>query len=118
MLLVVWCCKKNQKLETRLPACVTIADPENPNKLHTRVGAIGTDKCSVLGWETVEIQDQVGTQHTVLRNDMQDAFTSVLLDQLEEYGTNVKEHHRRLRDRLQAARTPIEANPPTEIHAV
>ena len=60
--LLYWCCKRSQKVETRSPACVTNADPENPNMMHTRVGAIGTDKYSVAGWETVGIQDPVGTQ--------------------------------------------------------
>ena len=48
--LLYWCCKRNQMFETRLPACVTIADPENPNMMHTRVGAIGTNSGSVPGW--------------------------------------------------------------------
>ena len=61
-------------METRSPACVTNADLENPNMLHTRVGAIGTDKHSVPGQETVGIQDPVDTQHMVLSNDMQYAF--------------------------------------------
>ena len=76
-----------------MPACTTNAAPENPNMLHTRVGAIGTDKCSVPGQKTVGIQDPVGTQCKVLSNDMQYAFATALLDQLEDYGTNVKEHH-------------------------
>ena len=67
--------------------------------MHTRVGAIGTYRCSVPGWETVGIQDPVGTQCTVLCTDVKFAFASTLLDQLEDYGTNVREHHRRLRDR-------------------
>ena len=68
--LLYWYCKRTQSQETRLHACVTIAAPENPNMLHTRVGAIGTDKYSVPGWETVGIQDPVGTQCNVLSNDM------------------------------------------------
>ena len=67
--------------------------------LHTRVGAIGTDKYSVPGQETVGIQDPVGTQCKVLSNDMQYAFATALLDQLEDYGADVKEHCRRLRTR-------------------
>ena len=59
--LLYWCCKKTQSHETRLPACITNAAPENPNMLHTRVGAIDTDKYSVPGQETVWIQDPVGT---------------------------------------------------------
>ena len=105
-------------METRSLACVTNADPENPNMMHTRVDAIGTDKYSVPGQETVGIQDPVGTQHTVFINDMQYAFTSALLDQLEDYGANVKEHRRRLRDRQHAARTPIETKPSIEIQDV
>ena len=93
------CCKRTQELETRLPACVTNADPENSHMMHTRVGAIGTDKYSVPSWETVGIQDPVGIQCMALNNEMQYAFATALLDQLEDYGTDVKEHHRRLRNR-------------------
>ena len=57
--LLYWCCKRTQSQETRFTACVTNAAPENPNMLHTRVGAIGTDKYSVPGCETVGIQDPV-----------------------------------------------------------
>ena len=86
--------------------------------LHTRVGAIGTNTYSVPGWETVRIQDPVGTHHMVLSNDMQFAFVSALLDQLDVYGANVREHHRRLRGRHQTAKTPIEAKPSLEIQDV
>ena len=82
--------------------------------LHTRVGAIGTDKYSVPHQETVGIQDLVGTQYTVLSNDMQYAFASALLDQLEGYGANVIEHCRRLRNRQYTAKPQIEANPPSK----
>ena len=74
--------------------------------LHTRVAAIFTDKYSVPGWETVWIQNPVGTQHMVLNDDMQYTFALALLDQLEDYGTNVKEHHRRLKNRQYIAKTP------------
>ena len=60
--LLYWCCKKTESHKTRLLACVTNTAPENPNMLHTGVGAIGTDKYSIPGWETVGIQDPVGTQ--------------------------------------------------------
>ena len=83
--------------------------------LHTRVDAIGTNAYSVPGQETVRIQDPVGTQHMVLSNDMQFAFASDLLDQLEDYGADVREHHRRLRDRHHTTKTPIEAKPFLEI---
>ena len=116
--LLYWCCKRTQKSETRLLACVTIADLESPNMMHTRVGTIGTNRGSVSGWETVGIQDPAGTQCTVLSNDMQFAFASALLDQLEDYGTDVREHHRRLRDRHHTAKTPIEEKPSLEIQDV
>ena len=70
------------------------------------MGAIGTNRGSVPGWETVRIQDPASTQHMVLSNDMQFAFTSALLGQLEDYGTSVKNH---------TAKTPIEAKPSLEI---
>ena len=113
--LLYWCCKRTQKSVTRSSACVTVADPENPDMMHTRMGAIGTNRGSVPGWETVGIQDPAGTQHMVLSNDMQFAFASSLLNQLEDYGANVREHGRRLRDRHHTAKTPIEAKPSLEI---
>ena len=116
--LLYWCCKRTQELETRLPACATNADPVNPNMLHTRVGGIGTNAYSVPGWETVRIQDPVGTQCTVFSKDMQFAFASALLDQLEDYGTDVRKHCRRLRDRNHTAKTPIEAKPSLAIQDV
>ena len=86
--------------------------------LQTRVGAIGTDKDSVPGQETVGIQDPVGTQYKVLSNDMQYAFATALLDQLEDYGTDVKEHHRRLRTRQYPANPQTETKPSIEILSV
>ena len=41
-------------------------------------------------------------------NDMQNAFASALLDQLEDLGTNVMVHHRRLRPRQYSAIAQIE----------
>ena len=35
--LLYWCCKRTQKMEARSLACVTYADLENLNMLHTRV---------------------------------------------------------------------------------
>ena len=116
--LMYWCCKRTQKLETRSPACATNADPENSNMMHPRVGTIGTNNCSVPGWETVRIQDSVGTQCMVLHNDMQFAFASALLDQLEDYGTNVREHHRRLRNRYHTAKPLTVVKPSIEIQDV
>ena len=95
--MLYWCCKRTQKWETRSPAYATNADAENPNMLHTKVGAIGTNVYSVPGQETVRIQDPVGTQYMVLSNDMQFTFAS-------DYGTNVREHCRGLRDRHHTAK--------------
>ena len=54
----------------------------------------------------------------VLSNDMQFAFTSAPLDLFEDYGANVREHCRRMRDRHHTAKTPIEAKPPLEFQDV
>ena len=116
--LLYWCCKRTQSHETRFPACATNAAAENPNILHTRVGAIGTDKYSVPGQKTVGIQDPVGMQCKALTNDMQYVFATALLDQLEDYGTNVKEHHRRLRTMQYTVNPQIEAKPSLEIQRV
>ena len=70
------------------------------------------DKCSVPGQETVGIQDPVGTQCKVLSNDMLYAFATALLDQLEDYGANVKEHDRGLRTRQYTADPRMRLNPP------
>ena len=95
--LLYWCYKRTQKFNTRSPACVTNADPEIMNMMHARVDAIGTHRGSEPGQETFGIQDPVGTQCMVLSNNMQFTFASALLNQLEDYGTNVREHCRRLR---------------------
>ena len=80
--------------------------------MHTRVDAIGTDKYSVPGHKTVGLQDPVGTQCKVLSNDVQYAFAKALLDQLEDYGTNVKEHCRRLRTNSTLQNPRLRLNPP------
>ena len=116
--LLYWCWKRTQKSETRSPACVPIVNQENLNMMHTRVGAIGTNRHSVPSWETIGIQDPAGTQCMVLSNDMQFAFASALLNQLEDYGANVRKHHKRLRDRHHTAKTPTEEKPSLEIQDV
>ena len=113
--LLYWCCKKTQAQKTRSLTSVTYTDPENLNMVHPRVDTIGTDKYSVSGQETVRIQAPVGTQSRVLDNDMQYAFASALLDQLDSYGADVNEHHRRLRSRQYSAKPQIEAAPSLEI---
>ena len=54
-------------------------------------------KSSALGQRTVGFQGPVGNRRLVMDHEMQNAFVSALLDQLEDLGTNVKEHYRRLR---------------------
>ena len=105
-----WCCEKTQS-----PACVTYTDPEDLNMVHPRVDTIGTDKYSVPGQETVRIQAPVGTQGRVSDNDMQYAFASALLDQLDSYGADVNEHYRRLRNKQYSAKPQIEAASSLEI---
>ena len=116
--LLYWCCKRTQSHKTRSPACVTNAAPENPNIMHTRVSAIGTDKYSVPSLETVGIQDPVDTQCKVLSNDMQYAFATTLLDELEDYGANDKEHCRRLRTKQYPLKHQIYAKLSLEIQSV
>ena len=59
----------------------------------------------------------MGTQSKSMNNDMQYAYTTALLDQLEDYGANVNEHHRRLRTRQYSAKPQIEAKTSLEIQS-
>ena len=67
--------------------------------VHTREGAIRAGQSSALGQRTVGFQDPVGNRRLVMYHEIQNAFASALLDQLEDLGANVKEHCRRLRPR-------------------
>ena len=100
---------KTQIPETSAPTCVTYTAPENPNMMQTIMGDIHADKYSVLGQETVRTQDPVGNESKVMNNDMQYAFATALLDQLEDYGKDINEHHRRLRTRQYSEKPQIEA---------
>ena len=60
----------------------------------------------------------MGAQCKVLSNDMQYVLATALLDQLEDYGADVKEHCRRLRTRQYPANLQIEAKPSLEIQSV
>ena len=71
--------------------------------MHDKVGAIRTEQSSAPGQETVRSQDSEGNKRMVLNYDMQNAFASALLDQLEDLGTDVKEHYKRLRPRQYSA---------------
>ena len=76
--------------------------------VHTREGTTRAGLISVLGQRTVGFQDPVGSRRLVMDNEMQNVFSSALLDQLEDLGTNVKEHHRRLRPMQYSAIPQIE----------
>ena len=106
-----WRCKHPQSKETRSPSPIAYTVPENPNMMHAKVGAIRTGPSSALGQEIVGIQDSVSNKRMVLNYDMQNAFASALLDQLEDLGTDVKEHCRRLRPRQYSAIPQIENQP-------
>ena len=79
--------------------------------VHTREGAIRIGQSSALGQRTVGFQDTVGNRRLVTDHEMQNAFASALLDQLEDLGTDVKEHHRRLRPRQYPTIPKIENYP-------
>ena len=78
--------------------------------MQTRVSAIGAEKYSVLGQKTTGFQEPVGHRNMVKDNDMQQAFTTALLNQLEDMGADVTGHHRRLMAR-QATDPPLEILP-------
>ena len=77
--------------------------------MHAREGATRTRQSSGLGQKTVGTLDSVGNKRLVLLYDMQNTFVSVLLDQLEDLGTNAKVHCRRLRPRQYSAIPQIES---------
>ena len=86
--------------------------------VHIRMGAVSTDKYSEVGQETVGIHDPVGTQIKVTNDDMQYDFATALLDQLEDYGTDVNEHCMRLMTRQYSAKSQIESKTFLEILSV
>ena len=97
--LVYWRCKHHQSKETRTPPTVTYTAPESPNMSIPRVGAIGADQNSAPGQVTIGFWEPVGNRRMVTDYQMQNAFATALLDQLEDLGTDVTEHRKRLRPR-------------------
>ena len=74
------------------------SDLENPNMMHTKVGAIKSENCSDFGQKTVGIQRSAKTTLRVrLPESLQNPSSSRLLNQLEKYGVDVTEHHRPLK---------------------
>ena len=98
--LCVYCKCKNHSIKMARSTSLdkSNSDLENPNMMHTRVGAIKSENNSNFGWETVGIQ---GSERPVLRARLQDPMqspgSSRLLYQLERYGDDVRGHHRTLR---------------------
>ena len=82
--------------------------PESQSMMQTREAAIGADKYSALGQKTAAFQEPVG--HRDMVNDMQQAFATALLNQLEDMGAGVTGHCRRLMAR-QAAGPQLEIPP-------
>ena len=76
--------------------------------MHTSVDAIRSGKCSDLGRETVGIQVPVSNMDKVVNERLQHAFTEAVLDQLAANGTNVRRHHRKLREQQNVALPAIE----------
>ena len=103
-----WGCKHHQSKETRTPPPVTYTAPQSPNMSTPRMGAIGADQNSAPGQVTVGFWEPVGEQRMVTDYQMQNAFATALLDQLEDLCSNVTEPHRRLRPRQYSAVPQIE----------
>ena len=78
--------------------------------MQTREAAIGADKYSALGQRIAGLKEPVGYRHMVNDNDMQQAFATALLNQLEDMGTDVTRHCRQLMAR-QAAGPHLEILP-------
>ena len=85
-----WRCKNCQSPKTRSPAHVIYTDPENPNMMHTRKGAIRSGRGSELGLKTVGIWDPVSDIGRVVDVRLQHAFTEAVLDQLVADGADVE----------------------------
>ena len=94
--LVYWCCKRSRYGLARPPVLVTYTSPESQSMMETREAATGADKYSALGQKTAGFQEPVGHRHMVNDNDMQQTFTTALLNQLEDMGVDVTGHRRRL----------------------
>ena len=94
--LVYWCCKRPRYDLARPAVSVTYTALESQSMMQTREAAIGADKYSALGWKTAGIQEPVCHRHMVNDNDMQQAFATALLNQLEDMGVDVTGHCRRL----------------------
>ena len=78
--------------------------------MQTREAPNRAEQYSALGQKTAGFQEPVGHRHMVNDNDMQQAFATGLLNQLEDMSVDVTGHHRRLMGR-QAAGPQLEILP-------
>ena len=62
--------------------------------MQTREAAIGADQYTALGKKTAGFQEPVGHRHMANDNDVQQAFATTLLNQLEDMGADVTGHRR------------------------
>ena len=108
--LVYWYCKRPQYDLARSPVSVTYTAPEGQSMMQTREAAIGADKYTALGQKTAGFQEPVGHIHMVNDNDVQQAFATAVINQLEDMGADVTGHCRRLMA-MQAAGPQLEILP-------
>ena len=101
-ILVYWWCKRPRNDLTRPPVSVTYTAPESQSMMQTREAAIGADQYSAPGQKTAGFQEPVSHRHIVNDNDMQHAFATGLLNQLEDMSVDVTGHCRRLMGRKAA----------------
>ena len=103
--LLIWRCKYSKvKKSSSLPHITYLfTDPENSNMVYS----IRAKKGLAFGQETAEIQDPVSNIRSGFENDLQLAYTSALLDQLEARGADVSKHCRRPRSCQAAAQIEV-----------
>ena len=93
------------------PVSVTYAAPESQSMMQTREAAIGADRIFSSRSKDCWIPGTSGSQtHGTYIMDMQQAFATALLNQLEDMGADVTGHRRRLMAR-QAAGPQLEILP-------
>ena len=92
-------CKKSQSKDDRATTFATYTAPETTNLVSPNVDTRRAGQYFALGQMPVGVQEPVGGLKIVINNDMQFAYASALLDHLEDLGTNMQFHHRKLRAR-------------------
>ena len=107
---VYWCCKRPRYDLARPPVFMTYTVPQSQSMMQAREAAIGAEQYSPLGQKTAGYQEPLGHRHMVNDSDMQQAFATALLNQIEDMGADVTRHHRRLMA-MQAAGPQLEILP-------